>query len=51
MDTFSEIFEQLDRELWVVTARAGDRTSGLIATYVSRASLVPSLPRVTLALG
>jgi flavin reductase (DIM6/NTAB) family NADH-FMN oxidoreductase RutF len=50
MDTFSEIFDQLDRELWVVTARADDRTSGLIATYVSRVSLVSSLPRITLAL-
>jgi flavin reductase (DIM6/NTAB) family NADH-FMN oxidoreductase RutF len=50
MDAFAAIFDQLDRELWLVTARAGERSSGLIATYVSRASLVPSLPRVTIAL-
>jgi flavin reductase (DIM6/NTAB) family NADH-FMN oxidoreductase RutF len=47
---FSSIFDSLDRELWVVTARSGDRASGLVATYVSSVSLVPSLPRVTTAL-
>ena len=50
VDAFSEIFDRLDRELWVITARAGDKSSGLIASYVSRVSLVPTLPRVTIAL-
>jgi flavin reductase (DIM6/NTAB) family NADH-FMN oxidoreductase RutF len=50
VDTFSGIFERLDRELWVVTASAGERRSGLVATYVARVSLVPELPRVTVAL-
>jgi flavin reductase (DIM6/NTAB) family NADH-FMN oxidoreductase RutF len=50
VDAYSEIFERLDRELWLVTARAGERCSGLIAAYVSRVSLVPELPRVTIAL-
>jgi flavin reductase (DIM6/NTAB) family NADH-FMN oxidoreductase RutF len=50
MDAFSRIFDRLDRELWLITARAGARSSGLIATYVSRVSLVPELPRITLAL-
>src|SRR5262245_37646908 len=50
MDAFSETFERLDRELWLITAQAGERRSGLIATYVSKASLVPALPRVTIAL-
>src|SRR5262245_35301743 len=36
----------LDRELWLVTARAGDRKGGLIATFVSQASLTPELPRM-----
>lgn len=36
----------LDRELWLVTARAGERRGGLIATFVSQASLVPDLPRM-----
>jgi flavin reductase (DIM6/NTAB) family NADH-FMN oxidoreductase RutF len=50
VDAFSEIFDRLDRELWVITARAGERCSGLVATYVSSVSLVPELPRVTIAL-
>jgi flavin reductase (DIM6/NTAB) family NADH-FMN oxidoreductase RutF len=49
-DASSQIFDQLDRELWLITARAGDRASGLIASYVAGISLVPSLPRVTIAL-
>jgi flavin reductase (DIM6/NTAB) family NADH-FMN oxidoreductase RutF len=36
----------LDREVWLVTARAGERRGGLIATFVSQASLVPELPRM-----
>lgn len=47
---FSSVFDRLDRELWIVTARSGERVSGLVATYVSRVSLVPDLPRVTIAL-
>ena len=50
VDAFCEVFNRLDREIWLITARADDRCSGLIATYVSRASLVPTLPRVTIAL-
>ena len=50
VDAFCETFQKLDREIWVITAAAGDRRSGLIATYVSRASLVPTLPRVTVAI-
>jgi len=50
VDAFSEVFKSLDRELWLITARAGDRQSGLIATFVSNASLVPSIPRVTVGL-
>ena len=49
-DALSEVFNGLDREIWLITAQAGDRCSGLIATFVSRASLVPSLPRVTVGL-
>jgi flavin reductase (DIM6/NTAB) family NADH-FMN oxidoreductase RutF len=49
-DAFCEVFDSLDREIWLITARAGDRQSGLIASYVSRASLVPTIPRVTIGL-
>lgn len=50
VDIASQIFSRLDRELWLITARAGDRRSGLIATNVSNASLVPTLPRTTAGL-
>ncbi len=38
------VFNHLDRELWLVTARDGTRRGGLIATFVSQASLCPLLP-------
>jgi flavin reductase (DIM6/NTAB) family NADH-FMN oxidoreductase RutF len=50
LNTTSQIFSHLDRELWLITARAGHRQSGLIATNVSNASLVPALPRITVGL-
>ncbi len=40
------VLGQLDRELWLVTAAAGPRRGGLIATFVSSASIVPELPRM-----
>jgi flavin reductase (DIM6/NTAB) family NADH-FMN oxidoreductase RutF len=46
----STLFAWLDREVWLVTARAGERRGGLIATFVSPASIVPELPRVLVAL-
>lgn len=46
----SEVFKLCDRELWLITACADNRQSGLIATNVSGASLVQSLPRVTVGL-
>jgi flavin reductase (DIM6/NTAB) family NADH-FMN oxidoreductase RutF len=42
----SALFADLDRELWLITAQAGARRGGLIATFVSQASIVPELPRV-----
>src|SRR4051812_23946899 len=44
------LFRRLDRELWLVTARAGERRGGLIATFISQASIVPGLPRIILGL-
>ncbi len=40
----------LDREIWLVTAQAGRRRSGLIATFVNPASIVPDLPRMLIGL-
>ena len=50
VDVVSNILNQLDREIWIITARAGVRQSGLVATNVSSASLVPALPRMTVGL-
>jgi flavin reductase (DIM6/NTAB) family NADH-FMN oxidoreductase RutF len=44
------VFEQTDREIWIVTACAGERRGGLVATFVNRASIVPEMPRVTVGL-
>ncbi|HTU21457.1 MAG TPA: flavin reductase family protein [Gemmataceae bacterium] len=46
----STLFAWLDREIWLVTAQAGARRGGLIATFVSQASIVPDLPRVLVGL-
>jgi flavin reductase (DIM6/NTAB) family NADH-FMN oxidoreductase RutF len=44
------VFALTDRELWLVTAAAGGQRGGLIATFVSQASIVPELPRVLVGL-
>jgi flavin reductase (DIM6/NTAB) family NADH-FMN oxidoreductase RutF len=46
----AEIFDRLNREVWLITAAAGPRRGGLIATFVSPASIVPELPRVVVGL-
>jgi flavin reductase (DIM6/NTAB) family NADH-FMN oxidoreductase RutF len=42
----AELFRRLDREIWLLTAAHGDRRGGLIATFVSQASIAAELPRV-----
>ena len=42
----STVFAQTDRELWLLTARDGEKVGGLITTCVAQASIVPELPRV-----
>jgi flavin reductase (DIM6/NTAB) family NADH-FMN oxidoreductase RutF len=44
------VFARLDRELWLLTAAANGRQGGLIATFVSQASIVPEMPRVLVGL-
>lgn len=44
------VFNLTDPLLWLVTAQAGDRRSGLIATCVTKASIVPDLPRMLVGL-
>jgi flavin reductase (DIM6/NTAB) family NADH-FMN oxidoreductase RutF len=46
----SVLFRHLDRALWVVTAQAGARRGGLIATFVSEASIVPEMPRMVVGI-
>ena len=46
----NSVFRLLDRELWLVTARADNRRGGLIATFVSQASIAPDMPRILLGL-
>lgn len=43
-------FSRIDLPIWLVTAQSGARRSGLIATCVSQASIVPDLPRVLVGL-
>ena len=45
----TEVFHLYDPPLWLVTARDGERRGGFIATSVTRASIVPDLPRMLLA--
>ncbi|HEX5270919.1 MAG TPA: flavin reductase family protein, partial [Gemmataceae bacterium] len=45
-----DLFARTDRELWLLTAAAGGRRGGLIATFVSEASIVPDLPRVVVGI-
>jgi flavin reductase (DIM6/NTAB) family NADH-FMN oxidoreductase RutF len=46
----STLFAWLDREIWLVTARADPRRGGLIATFVNPATIVSELPRVLVGL-
>jgi flavin reductase (DIM6/NTAB) family NADH-FMN oxidoreductase RutF len=44
------VFSLLDPEIWLLTARVGNRQGGLVATLVSQASIVPDGPRVWVGL-
>jgi flavin reductase (DIM6/NTAB) family NADH-FMN oxidoreductase RutF len=46
----STLIAGLNRELWLVTACAGGRHGGLIATFVNPASIVPDIPRMMVGL-
>jgi flavin reductase (DIM6/NTAB) family NADH-FMN oxidoreductase RutF len=45
---FTSLFSRFDREIWLVTARAGSISGGLIATFVHEASIAPEMPRLIL---
>jgi flavin reductase (DIM6/NTAB) family NADH-FMN oxidoreductase RutF len=42
----SRLFERVDREVWIVTAAHAGRRGGLVATFVSPASIVLEMPRI-----
>ena len=44
------VFEPLDPPLWIITAADGSRRSGLLATMVTQASIVPECPRVLIGM-
>ena len=44
LDQIDAALRLLDRELWIVTAASGDRRGGLLATWVSVASIDPQRP-------
>jgi flavin reductase (DIM6/NTAB) family NADH-FMN oxidoreductase RutF len=46
----AEVWRRIDREVWLVSAAAGVRRGGLIATFVTQAALPPELPRVLIGL-
>lgn len=43
------LFQQCDPEIWIITARSGQHRSGLVATYVTRASITQR-PRIMIGL-
>lgn len=40
------LLAEVDPAVWLVTAAVGSRRGGLIATFVSNASIVPAMPRM-----
>ena len=50
MSVINEILRSLDREIWLITAAHENQRGGLIATFVSNASIVPEMPRVVVGI-
>ena len=46
MPDITDIIRLLDREIWLITATHEARRGGLIATFVTHASIVPEAPRM-----
>lgn len=45
IERISRATQAVDPQVWIVTSRAGDRLGGLVATFVTKASIVPDQPR------
>ena len=50
MNDIDKILRLLDREIWLITATHQTNRAGLIATFVSNASIVPELPRMVIGI-
>jgi len=46
MPDITDIQRLLDREIWIVTSATDERRGGLVATFVSNASIAADLPRM-----
>ena len=49
-DPRQQVLRLFDRTAWIITASAGGETSGLVATFVSNASLVQAHPRLAIGI-
>lgn len=47
---FDAVFQQTNREVWIVTAAHGEKRGGLVATFVMRCSIDPGEPQVLIGL-
>jgi flavin reductase (DIM6/NTAB) family NADH-FMN oxidoreductase RutF len=44
------VLSAVDRTAWIITSSHGDALGGLVATFVSEASLVPAMPRLAVGI-
>lgn len=49
-DAIDEVYRLWDPPLWIVTAADGERRGGLVATFVVRASIVATAPRMVIGI-
>ncbi len=45
-ESLASLFDRTEQAIWIITANSGESRGGLVATFVSRASIVPDLPRL-----
>jgi flavin reductase (DIM6/NTAB) family NADH-FMN oxidoreductase RutF len=48
--TATNLFQRIEREVWIVTAAHAGRRGGLVATFVNPASIVPQMPRIVVGI-
>jgi flavin reductase (DIM6/NTAB) family NADH-FMN oxidoreductase RutF len=50
MPNINDIIRLFDREIWLVASEHDGRRGGLIATFVTNASIVPEMPRMVVGI-